>query len=119
MRIVVRGWGRDEGEKVIMSTALSEAEADSTEHYTWERTYLKIYPSAVHVSSSTELRLGGRYLMRIELDRHEIAELFYKTHEGDLVQMVRSFIEEEEIRNAERRAQRQAQHAKEYEELSR
>jgi len=119
MRIVVRGWGRDEGEKLIMSAALGEAETDSTGRYIWGATHLKVYPSTVLVSSSAELRLGGKYLLRVELDRNEIAELFYKTHEGDLVQMVRSFIEEEEIRSAERRKQRQAQHAKEHEELGR
>ena len=50
----------------------------------------------VCVSTSAELRLGGSYLLQVELRRKEIAQLFYETHGGDIVRMFRSFIEDEE-----------------------
>jgi hypothetical protein len=98
MRIMVRGWGRDQGEKELMNASLADAETADT--YTWGKTYLRIdHPDSrwtkVRVTTSTELRLGGSYLLNIELSREEIAQLFYKTHGGDIVRMFRSFIQDE------------------------
>lgn len=99
MRITVRGWGRDQGEKEIMNAALENAETDPSDRYTRGKTYLAVdYPksrrSTVRVSTSTELHLGGNYLLHIELSRNEIARLFYETHGNDIVRMFRSFVEE-------------------------
>ena len=115
MRISVRGWGRDQGEKEIMNSPLEDAEIDPSDRYTRGKTYLTIdYPksrrSTVRVSTSTELRLGGRYLLRVELSRKEIAQLFYETHGGDIVRMFQSFIEDEERQYDARRLERLAQY---------
>jgi len=48
------------------------------------------------MSTSAELRLGGSYLLQVELRSKEITQLFYETHGGDIVRMFRSFIEDEE-----------------------
>ena len=101
MRITVRGWGRDQGETTIMSAALSDAETPE-DSYSRGKLYTKVeYPenkrlTKVRISTSAEVRLGGNYLLHVELSRSEIAQLFYDTHSGAMVRMVRSFIEDEE-----------------------
>ena len=101
MRITVRGWGRDQGETTIMSAALAGAETPEGK-YSRGKLYKKVeYPehrrlTKVRISTSAEVRLGGNYLLHVELSRSEIAQLFYDTHSGDMVRMVRSFIENEE-----------------------
>jgi hypothetical protein len=50
----------------------------------------------VRISTSTELRLGGTYPLEAELSRSEIAELFFETHSGARVRMLRAFIDEEQ-----------------------
>jgi hypothetical protein len=102
MDITVRGWGRDQGSTSIMSARLSGAE---TPGGTYSRG--KLYKAVLHpedkrltkvrISTSTEVRLGGNYLLHVELSRKEIAQLFYETHSGAMVRMIQSFIEEEEI----------------------
>ena len=60
-----------------------------------------------NVSAGTEqLRLGGRYLLKIELRREEIAKLFYATHDGDIVRTFRQLLEDDE-RQEEEEEQRQ------------
>lgn len=115
MRIIVRGWGRDQGEKEIMNSALAEAETDPSDRYTRGKTYLEVqYPrsrrSTVRISTGTELRLGGRYLMHVELNRDEIAQLFFETHGGDIVRMFRTFMDDEERQRSARRLEWLAQY---------
>ena len=115
MRIVVRGWGRDQGETEIMNSPLGDADTGPTESYTRGETYLRIVSPEVRnltkarVSTSTTVRLGGNYLLQVELTRKEIAQLFYKTHEGDMVRMLRSFIEDEESEEHARKLDRLAE----------
>ncbi|MCC6888518.1 MAG: hypothetical protein IT536_08300 [Hyphomicrobiales bacterium] len=107
MRITVRGWGRDLGETEILNKSLSDAEtiADG-QSFSRGNLYKKIlYPddrrrTRFRVSASAEVRLGGTYLLHLELRRNEIAEMFYATHSGSMMRMLRSFIEAED--NADR-----------------
>lgn len=111
MRITVRGWGRDQGETVIMNAALAEAENPGGS-YSRGKLYKAVeYPDArrltkVRISTSTEVRLGGTYLLHVELSRKEIAQLFYETHSGAIVRMIRSFIEDEESKDYARQLER-------------
>ncbi len=101
MRITVRGWGRDLGETEIMDAALADAEVPEG-NYSRGKIYKKVlHPedrrrTKVRVSTGTEVRLGGTYLLHVELSRKEIAQLFYDTHSGSMVRMFRAFIEEED-----------------------
>jgi hypothetical protein len=101
MRIIVRGWGRNQGETTIMSAALANAESPG-DTYQRDKVYKTVeYPehprlTKVRVSTGAELRLGGNYLLHVELTRKEIAQLFFDTHSSAMVRMIRSFIEEEE-----------------------
>ena len=113
MRITVRGWGRDLGETEIMSGALADAETPDGS-YSRGKTYLKVEnPNSsmtkVRVSTSTEVHLGGRYLLHVELSRNDIAQLFYETHSGDMVRMFRSFIADEEKQRYAHQLERLAQ----------
>jgi hypothetical protein len=100
MHITVRGWGRDQGEKEIMRAALADAETPAGS-YSRGKVYKAVLNAEdrrrtkVRVSTSAELRLGGTYLLHVELSRREIAQLFFETHTGSMVRMIRSFIEEE------------------------
>jgi hypothetical protein len=111
MRISVRGWGRDAGETEVMNGSLLEAESEP-ERYSTGKIYKKaeyldsrIY-GRVRISTSTEVRLGGKYLLHVELSKKEIAELFFETHSGSMVQMVRDFIEQEHREDAARALER-------------
>jgi hypothetical protein len=114
MRIKVRGWGRDQGEKVLMDAALSDAGAPENNTYSVGSTYLQIdYKDSprwrqARVTTSANLRLGGRYLLQVELSRYEIAQLFFATHSGEMVRMIQSFILEEEREDNERHLARLA-----------
>lgn len=100
MRITVRGWGRDLGETVILSEGLNEAE-EPGETYQRNKLYKQVLEpenkrrTKVRISSGIDVRLGGRYLMHLELSRQEISRLFFETHNGAMVRMIKSFIEEE------------------------
>lgn len=107
MQISVRGWGRDVGETEIMSGDLHEAETlEEGGRYSRGKVYKKILNpenrrrTKVRISTSTEVRLGGTYLLQVELTRKEIAQLFYETHSGSIVRMLRSFINEEDREDA-------------------
>ena len=101
MRISVRGWGRDQGETQVMKASLSNAEKGDVSRYARGETYLEVYPhrapymTAARISTSTALRLGGNYLLHVELSREDIEQLFFETHSGDIVRMFRSFMAEE------------------------
>jgi hypothetical protein len=115
MRIIARGWGRNQGETEIMNVALGDAVDPPApgDYYSSGQAYLEVeHPylrkrTTAKVSAGTEqLRLGGRYLLKIELSRDEIAKLFYATHGGDIVRTFRQFLEDEE-RQEEEEEQRQ------------
>lgn len=100
MRITVRGWGRDLGETIILSEDLEGAEEPS-DSYQRGKLYKKVLEpenrrrAKVRISSGIDVRLGGRYLMHLELSRQEISRLFFETHSGAMVRMIKSFIDEE------------------------
>jgi hypothetical protein len=107
MRISVRGWARDLGETEIMNGGLQDAEVlDEGDSYWLGKIYKKILSpedrrrTKVRISTGTEVRLGGKYLVHVELSRSEIAQLFYETHSGSMVRMLRTFINEEEREDA-------------------
>jgi hypothetical protein len=112
MRVTIRGWRRDHGETQIVNVGLGDPEESHKSYYlgegyvSVENAYLPKM-AKVKLSAGTQpLHLGGRYLLRVELTREEIAKLFFATHTGDLVQMFRSLLEDEE-RQAEEEEQRQ------------
>jgi hypothetical protein len=86
MRVVVRGWGRNRGEKEIMTDdRLHDMPvAPPGIRFTWGETYLQVhktkYSATVRVWASADLNLNGSYLTKLELDRHDITRLFYLIH---------------------------------------
>jgi hypothetical protein len=62
----------------------------------------------VRLFTSSDLRLGGSYLVQPELSRKEIAELFFDTHKGAMTGMIQSFIADEENENRARLLERLA-----------
>jgi hypothetical protein len=114
MRITVRGWGRDLGETVILSEGLDGAE-EPGDTFSKGKLYKKVLEpenkrrTKVRISSGIEARLGGSYLMHVELSRQEISRLFFETHNGAMVRMIKSFIEEEETEDRAEFLQRIAQ----------
>lgn len=112
MRISVRGWGRDVGETVLVDHHLSHAE-EPGERFAREHLYKQVVDpdnrtrTKVRISTSAEMRLGGTYLLRVELTRKEIAQLFFETHNGAMIRMIQSFVEgeneEDRARDLERR----------------
>jgi hypothetical protein len=87
MRVIVEGWGRNHGEKEIMNTAgrlddMPVAPEESAR--TFGETYLQVHKTkfscTVDVWASENLNLNGSYQTRLELDRSDIALLFYLTH---------------------------------------
>jgi len=115
MRITVRGWGRDEGKKEIMHAGLADAETGPVERYSRDKIYLTVENresrsrTSVRVSTHAELRLGGNYLLQVELSRKEIAQLFFDTHSGAMVRMIQSFIQEEDREDRARLLEQMAQ----------
>ena len=102
MRISVRGWSRDLGETNLVSGDLEKAETlGEGGRYSVGKLYKEVKNpqdwrgTKVRISTSTEVRLGGTYLLQLELSRREIAELFFETHTGSMVRMLRAFINEE------------------------
>lgn len=117
MQATMRGLRRNQGEKVIMAAALENAETvtgpfinDPEPNMAYLQVgecpssyppHLRSHFAKVHIMGCTPtLRLGGDYFLTVELTHYEIAELFYKTHHGEMVRMMRSFIEEEQRRAA-------------------
>jgi hypothetical protein len=102
MRISARGWGRNLGDTEIMSADLREAETLGEEgRCSFGKTYKKVVNpenwrrTHVRITTSADLRFGGSYMLHVELSRREIAELFFETHTGSMVRMLRAFIDEE------------------------
>lgn len=114
MRITMRGWGRNLGETEIMNASLSEAEVPGGS-YTRGKVYTQVLNrenrrrTSLRISTGTEVRLGGTYLMHVELSRKEIAQLFFETHNGSMVRMFKAFMEEEDAEDRAEMLQRLAQ----------
>lgn len=119
MRISVRGWGRDVGETTLVDTPLHSAE-EPGDRLSRDHLYKSVVDAEnrkrtkVRISTSAEMRLGGTYLLRLELSRKEIAQLFFETHTGAMVRMIRSFIDDE---NKEDRAEELERHRRLLERL--
>jgi hypothetical protein len=108
MRVTIRGARRNQGEKEIMDAELENAETvTGSFRAAWDGLYLQVDkrkppPYGLHLAkvriytTTPGLRLGGTYFLTVELSHYEIAELFYKTHHGEMVRMIRSFIEGEQ-----------------------
>jgi hypothetical protein len=118
MRITARGWGRNQGQTEVVNVALGQA-VDGPgpgEYYHLGQAYLQIENpysrnmATANVSAGTEqLRLGGRYLLKVELSREEIAKLFFATHHGDIVQTFKSLLEDEERQEEEEKQRQEAE----------
>jgi hypothetical protein len=119
MHISVRGWGRDLGETTLVREPLHSAE-EPGDRLSRDKLYKKVFDAEdrrrtkVRISTSAEMRLGGTYLLRLELSRKEIAQLFFETHTGSMVRMIKSFIEDE---NKEDHAQEIERHRRVLEKL--
>jgi len=81
MRIIARGWSRDQGEKEIVNVSLGEAvdPPDTGDYYSLGQAYLQIenpysrkLAKAKVAAGTEELRMGGRYLFRVELSREKL-----------------------------------------------
>jgi len=102
MRIAVRGWGRDLGETELMDVAIDDFKEVGDGRLDRDTLYKRIdhldnkHRTKVRFSRSIEARLGGTYLMRVELTRREIAQLFFETRSGAMVRMIKSFLDDEE-----------------------
>jgi hypothetical protein len=130
MRITVRGWGRDLGETEVMNVAIGDAETPP-DRLSQGKLYKNLdHPenkrfTKVRLYGSADLRLGGTYLLKVELSRREIAELFFDTHKGAMIRMIQSFIEEEEreervqmLADLARMSERRRQRAQEAEQAA-
>ena len=109
----------DDGEKEIIEGDLDEAKIQTGEFWhSMTEAYLQgktagagkyVLPPKVVISKGTALTLNGRYLVQVELDRSEIARLFYLTHsEWKLHQLVELFGEFKQAQDKEEEAQREA-----------
>jgi hypothetical protein len=100
MRITVRGWGRDLGETVVLSDDIGSA-GEPGDTYQRDTIYKKVLEpenrrrTKVRISKGVDVRLGGRYLMHVELSRQEISRLFFETHNGAMIRMIKAFVDEE------------------------
>ena len=117
MRVTVRGLGRDHGEKEIVNIGLMDPEESSDGSYypllecyvRVENAYLPKMAKAKLSVGTQPLRLGGQYLLGVELSREEIAKLFFATHKGDLVVMFKSLLEDEARQAEEEERRREAE----------
>jgi hypothetical protein len=114
MRVVVRGWSRDRGEKEIMNTdqlLVDMPVAPEDIRMTQGETYLQVdgpngssFSPTVHVWADAKLNLNGRYQTHFEISRREIGRLFYLAYgyrgSDDIAQLIASFKDEEEQRAA-------------------
>src|SRR5262249_8017544 len=74
-----------------------------------ENEYLPKMGTAYLFAGAESVRLGGDYLLRVELSPKETARLFFATHKGDLVQTFKSLFEDEERQAEEERRREQAE----------
>jgi hypothetical protein len=112
MRILASGWGRDHGEKEIMTGPLGDTETDSDGCLGLRQGYTTVkdaYTKAAKVkvvAGTEEVRMGGRYRLTVEFNREEIAQLFWAVHHGDTVQTFKLLLEEEERQEQEEEQRR-------------
>jgi hypothetical protein len=119
MRITLRGWGRNQGEKELMTAQLEdEPVREEIDGYSMDETYLEVHPAPrvsgghmfqVSLATGAKLNLNGSYLVRLELSRKDIARLFFLTHGGDIVRWFASFVQAEEEQVASKRLARLAE----------
>ena len=95
MELVVSGWGRDYGEKIIAKRDLTEARSSSFRGYSRPEVYItttegkETAPFGVRAvdNGKIELRfyakitLNGEYLVRQTMSRKEVARLFLSLYE--------------------------------------
>lgn len=108
MRVTARGWSRDHGKKEILSAdLLYEDVSEEVKTFQQGKTYFQVKRDVqelsrgrrkvrytARVSSHAELNLSGSYLVQLELNREEIARLFYLTHgDAELPQVISFFTE--------------------------
>jgi hypothetical protein len=116
MRVTVRGWGRDHGESEIINVKLGDTAQDADGYrylgqgyLRFENEYLPKMAKAKLSAGTEPLRLGGRYLLGVELSRDEIAKLFFATHKGDLVELFKSLLEDEQRKEEEEERRQEAE----------
>jgi hypothetical protein len=113
MRVIVRGWNRDCGEKVIMSAdELVDMPVAPAGNITLKagETYLQVERTTrpdgselrsptVHVWADVKLNLNGSYQTHLEIPGREIARLFYLAYGhrelDDIARLLGSFKDEE------------------------
>jgi DNA-directed RNA polymerase alpha subunit len=107
MELVVTGWSRDHGEKVIARRDLTEARFSTFRGYKRPEVYLtttegrETGPLGVHVvpNGNIDLRfyakitLNGEYLTRLRMNRKEAARLFLSAYEDCSLQELLEVIE--------------------------
>jgi hypothetical protein len=108
MRVVVKGWNRDCGEKEIMNTDQLAVMPVAPETIGLNRgeTYLQVQKARfssfdkVHVWAAAHLNLNGWYQTHLEMDRGDIARLFYLLYGDreleDIGRLLGSYKEQEE-----------------------
>jgi Bacterial RNA polymerase, alpha chain C terminal domain len=96
VQVTVTGWARDMGAKPLLSAELAYLPPMETiDSYDRGETYFHVERRVrelpqrrrkvwytIRVSAHAELNLNGSYLVQLELDRDEVAKLFYLTN-GD------------------------------------
>jgi DNA-directed RNA polymerase alpha subunit len=95
MELVVSGWGRDHGEKVIARRDLTEARSSTFKGFERPEVYItntegkELWPYGVRAikNANVEVRffakiaLNGEYLARLTLTRKEVAKLFLSQYD--------------------------------------
>ena len=97
MELVVSGWGRDHGEKVIARRDLTKARLSSYNDYARPEVYvttteskepwpymkeLRVVPNGnVEVCFFAKITLNGEYLARLTMTRQEVARLFLSQYD--------------------------------------
>lgn len=93
MQIVARGWGKDHGEKEIAKRDLATAKVGRFDIYSRSETYItprlpdvrrsalwrhrNSDQASVEVRLDAKIVLNGDYLLRVDLNREEVAHLFF------------------------------------------
>jgi len=118
MRVIVRGWSRDHGEKEIINTEQLEdmPVAPLDIGLKQGETYLQVvrrtnpyggdssFSPTIHLWADAKLNLNGWYQTHFEIHRGEIGRLFYLAYGhrelGDIGRVLASFKDQEEQRAA-------------------
>jgi len=95
MRLTAAGWSRNHGTTEIADVDLTKTKVEEGAFtFTFDKPAIgidkNIHPSAagqvksVTLNCGATLRLGGAYHIRVTIDKHEIAKLFYLTHKPEI-----------------------------------